>query len=127
MIMSKKLCWFLDIIYFFIILLLVYNKYSAYHYIHFSDHNAVIMNELQRLIFYGKDVLIFIFAALATLLIDFSFVSKVLTHFKYNKKTEKRVFITLIISVIIAFVVLHMYHIFIVGNYRGIFFLRWVV
>ena len=104
--MNKKLCWFLDIIYFVTTFFVMYSIYQmGVGYNSLGVYNVgkemEVWEDIFPLLFQARDLVIVPFIFLLTSILDFSFISKILTHFKYGKRTQLVVFIILCVAVVI--------------------------
>lgn len=104
--MNKKLCWFLDIIYFVITFFVLYFMYyvgiwDSYYAMNNIGQDIEIWRDLFPLMFKARDMIVIPFFCLLTSLLDFSFVSKILTHLKCSKRTQLIIFIILCIAVVV--------------------------
>lgn len=95
--MNKKLCKFLDVMYFLSTFFIIYLILSMYILPLLEFDN---LKEVYFTVFQVEKMLIVSFTLLLTFLLDFSFISKVLTYFKFSKKAQTVVFIILLFAVI---------------------------
>ena len=111
--MSKKLFFILDILYFVITFIVFCWLFSSFNSMAISIADFPILKEKYFLFFKIQDILIISFSVLLTSILDFSFISKILIHLKYNKKVEFIVFIILLVVTIIFGVILYNFKYFV--------------
>ncbi len=111
--MNKKLCLFLDIIYFVITFFVVYWLFTSFNSLAVSSVGFPILKDMYFLTFQVQEMLIISFSMLLSFLLDFSFISKILTHFKFSKRTQLVVLIVLVIAVVIFGIILYNFKCFV--------------